>query len=211
MNAIQYQRLLDKKLESLAGTTPHLLLHSCCAPCSSYVLEYLSEYFEITLFYFNPNISPRSEYECRVEEQKRLIAEQPHKHPVHFIEGSYHPEEFFEAVKGMEHLREGGARCRICFEMRLKEAAKVAAQIGADYFTTTLTVGSKKDAKVLNDLGQKLEKETGIPYLLSDFKKRNGYNRSIELSELYGLYRQNYCGCIFSKRDSEIRASESSK
>ena len=211
MNAIQYQRLLDRKLESLKGTTPHLLLHSCCAPCSSYVLEYLSKYFEITLLYFNPNISPLSEYQCRVEEQKRLIEQQPHENPVHFIEGEYHPEQFFEAVKGLEHLREGGARCRICFEMRLREAARVAKEIGADYFTTTLTVGSKKDGKVLNDLGTQIEKETGVPYLLSDFKKRNGYNRSIELSEIYGLYRQNYCGCIFSKRDSEARASGSSQ
>ena len=211
MNAIQYQRLLDRKLESLNVTTPHLLLHSCCAPCSSYVLEYLSKYFKITVFYFNPNISPLSEYQCRVQEQKRLIEEMPHENPVHFIEGSYHPEEFFAAVKGMEHLREGGARCRICFEMRLKEAARIAKEIGADYFTTTLTVGSKKDAAVLNGLGQQMEKETGIPYLLSDFKKRNGYNRSIELSEIYGLYRQNYCGCIFSKRDSEIRSSGSSQ
>ena len=209
MNAIQYQRLLDQKLQSLAGTTPHLLLHSCCAPCSSYVLEYLSDYFEITVLYFNPNISPESEYRNRIAEQKRLIEQQPHAHPVHLIEGDYHPEDFFAAVKGMEYLREGGARCRICFEMRLREAARVAKEIGANYFTTTLTVGSKKDAKVLNDLGTQIEKETGVTYLLSDFKKRNGYNRSIELSGLYGLYRQNYCGCIFSKRDSELRADES--
>ena len=133
----------------------------------------------------------------------------PHENPIHFIEGEYHPEEFFSAVKGMEHLSEGGARCRICFELRLRKAAAIAKEIGADYFTTTLTVGAKKDGKVLNDLGTQIEKETGIPYLLSDFKKRNGYNRSIELSEIYGLYRQNYCGCIFSKRDSEARSNGS--
>lgn len=205
MNNIPYQRLLDQKLESLAGTTPHLLLHSCCAPCSSYVLEYLTHYFEITVLYFNPNISPESEYRERMAEQQRLIEQMPHEHPIHLIEGDYHPEVFFTAVKGMEDLPEGGERCRVCFEMRLREAARWAAALNADYFTTTLTVGPRKNARVLNEIGQQIEKETGIPYLLSDFKKRGGYNRSIELSAQYGLYRQNYCGCIFSKRDSEIK------
>lgn len=198
MNAINYQKMLERTLAGLQGT-PKLLLHSCCAPCSSYVLEYLSPYFEITVLYYNPNISPREEYAARLAEQKRLIAEQPHVHPVHLLEGNYRPEEFFSAVRGLEDAPEGGLRCHICFEMRLREAARAAKQIGADWFTTTLTVGSKKDAKLLNELGTKIEAETGVRYLHSDFKKHDGYNRSIELSGQYGLYRQNYCGCIFSK------------
>lgn len=198
MNAINYQKVLERTLAGLQGT-PKLLLHSCCAPCSSYVLEYLSPYFEITVLYYNPNISPREEYEVRLAEQKRLIEEQPHVHPVHLLEGTYRPEDYFAAVRGLEDAPEGGARCRICFEMRLREAARAAKAIGADWFTTTLTVGSKKDAKLLNELGTKIEAETGVPYLHSDFKKHDGYNRSIELSGQYGLYRQNYCGCIFSK------------
>lgn len=198
MNAINYQRVLERTLAGLQGT-PKLLLHSCCAPCSSYVLEYLSPFFEITVLYYNPNISPRGEYEARLAEQKRLIAEQPHVHPVHILEGNYCPEDYFAAVRGLEEMPEGGARCQICFEMRLREAARVAKAIGADWFTTTLTVGSKKDARLLNELGTKIEAETGVPYLLSDFKKHDGYNRSIELSRQYDLYRQNYCGCIFSQ------------
>ena len=198
MNAINYQKMLERTLAGLQGT-PKLLLHSCCAPCSSYVLEYLSPYFEITVLYYNPNISPREEYAARLAEQKRLIAEQPHVHPVHLLEGNYRPEEFFSAVRGLEDAPEGGLRCHICFEMRLREAARAAKQIGADWFTTTLTVGSKKDAKLLNELGTKIEAETGVRYLHSDFKKHDGYNRSIELSGQYGLYRQNYCGCIFLK------------
>lgn len=198
MNAINYQRVLERTLAGLQGT-PKLLLHSCCAPCSSYVLEYLSPFFEITVLYYNPNISPRGEYEARLAEQKRLIAEQPHVHPVHILEGNYCPEDYFAAVRGLEEMPEGGARCQICFEMRLREAARVAKAIGADWLTTTLTVGSKKDARLLNELGTKIEAETGVPYLHSDFKKHDGYNRSIELSRQYDLYRQNYCGCIFSQ------------
>lgn len=200
MNAINYQRVLERTLAGLQGT-PKLLLHSCCAPCSSYVLEYLSPFFEITVLYYNPNISPRGEYEARLAEQKRLIAEQPHVHPVHILEGNYCPEDYFAAVRGLEEMPEGGARCQICFEMRLREAARVAKAIGAGWFTTTLTVGSKKDARLLNELGTKIEAETGVPYLHSDFKKHDGYNRSIELSRQYDLYRQNYCGCIFSQME----------
>lgn len=198
---VNYQRILDDTIakQQKEGKVPRLLLHSCCAPCSSYVLEYLSEYFEITVLYYNPNISPAKEYEARVAEQERLIRELPAKHPIQFLAGEYHPEEFYTAVKGLEHCPEGGERCTVCFEMRLKEAAEAAKRGGFDYFTTTLSVSPLKDAERLNSIGKSLAEEYGISYLYSDFKKRNGYKRSVELSAQYGLYRQNYCGCVFSK------------
>ena len=208
MNKVNYQKELEKTLAGLGEKTPHLLLHACCAPCSSYVLEYLSEYYEITVLYYNPNISPESEYVTRANEEKRLIEEQPHKNPVHFILGDYNPQKFYAAVKGLENEPECGARCRICYEMRLRKAAEIAKEIGADCFTTSLTVGPLKDGQVMNEMGIKIEAETGIPYLRSDFKKKNGYLRSIELSKMYGLYRQNYCGCIFSKLAREREESE---
>lgn len=196
-----FQKELEKKLGLLkeSGKVPRLLLHSCCAPCSSYVIEYLSQYFQITVFYYNPNISVDKEYQKRVEEQKRFIREFPAKYPVDFIEGAYEPQEFFRAVKGYEHCPEGGERCFICYEMRLRGAAKEAVKGGFDYFTTTLTISPLKNSVKLNEIGLKLEAEYGISYLLSDFKKREGYKRSIELSKEYELYRQNYCGCIYSR------------
>ncbi|MCD8150641.1 MAG: epoxyqueuosine reductase QueH [Clostridiales bacterium] len=209
-----YQKELDKIIAELQAQDriPTLLLHSCCAPCSSYVLEYLSRYFSITVFYYNPNITDAEEYHYRVEEQKRLIAELPTLHPVSFAEGRYEPERFFEAVRGLEYIPEGGERCRKCFELRLSETAKLAAERGADYFTTTLTISPLKNAEALNEIGQRMAAEygggdcagpafIGAKYLPSDFKKRDGYKRSIELSKVYGLYRQDYCGCIFSKRE----------
>ena len=181
------------------------MLHSCCAPCSSYVLEYLTEYFDITVYYYNPNISPMGEYEKRIAEQKRLISEMKFKNSVSFIEGTYNHDEFISLTLGLENLPEGGERCSLCYEMRLEAAAQKAAEINADYFTTTLSVSPYKNTAKLNTIGLKLAMEYGVPYLVSDFKKNNGYKRSIELSTEYGLYRQNFCGCIFSKKEAEER------
>ncbi len=200
-----YQKKLEEIIarEQSEGRVPALLLHSCCAPCSSYVLEYLSEYFKITVLYYNPNISPAKEYEARVAEQERLIAELPTKYPVSFLAGEYHPEEFYVAVKGLEDCPEGGDRCTVCYEMRLREAAKEAKLGGYDYFTTTLSISPLKDAERLNSIGGCLAEEYGLGYLYSDFKKKNGYKRSTELSAQYGLYRQDYCGCVFSKEERQ--------
>lgn len=200
---INYQLKLDEILASLPKENkPSLLLHSCCGPCSSYVLEYLSKYFEITVFYYNPNITEHIEYEHRVEEQKRLIT-LVHPH-VHFLEGDYHPEVFLEMSKGLEEEKEGGARCMKCYHLRMNETAKKAKELGFDYFTTTLSISPYKDSEKLNQIGEKLEQQYGVSYLYADFKKRNGYKRSIELSKQYHLYRQDYCGCEFSKKRCEI-------
>lgn len=206
---MNYQLELDKLINELqkrqtdaAYRVPRLLLHSCCAPCSSYVLEYLSQYFAITVLYYNPNIFPEEEYRKRVEEQQRLIAALPTKHPVSFAEGRYRPEEFFAVAKGLEDVPEGGERCRKCFRLRLEEAAKLAAEGKYDYYTTTLSISPLKNAQALNEIGQELETVYKVPYLPSDFKKRGGYQRSIELSREYELYRQNFCGCVYSMRIS---------
>ena len=201
-----YQKELEQKIEKQqkAGEMPSLLLHSCCAPCSSYVLEYLSPYFQIYDFYYNPNISPKREYEERKEELMRLIQEMSLQEKVTFLEGTYEPEKFFEMAKGLESLPEGGERCFKCYEMRLRESAKIAKEQGADYFATTLTISPLKNAQKLNELGEAIAKEYGVAYLPSDFKKKNGYKRSVELSTQYELYRQNYCGCIFSKNLSSL-------
>lgn len=195
-----FQKELEKKLADISksGEVPKLLLHSCCAPCSSYVIEYLSEYFDITVFYYNPNISQEPEYRKRVEEQKRFIKEFPAGNPVNFIEGDYEPQEFFEAVRGYEHCKEGGERCFLCYGLRLSRTAQEVVKRGFDYFTTTLTISPLKNSVKLNSIGLELEKKYGISYLLSDFKKKEGYKRSIELSKEYNLYRQNYCGCVYS-------------
>ncbi len=202
-----YQIILNKTIEEItsAHTVPSLLLHSCCAPCSSYVLEYLSEYFDITIFYYNPNISPEEEFFKRVNEQKRLINAMPLIHPVNFIEGTYEPNRFFELAKGLDSLPEGGERCFKCYRLRLEETAKLAKNSDFDYFTTTLSISPHKNAQALNQIGSELSKKYNVNYLFSDFKKRNGYKRSCELSEMYGLYRQNYCGCIYSKAEAENR------
>ena len=203
MNKRNYQKELDQVIdkEQSEERVPTLLLHSCCAPCSSYVLEYLSQYFSITVFYYNPNIYPEEEYYKRVKEQQHFIERLPVKHPISFIEGEFDPKEYYEAVKGLEKEPEGGARCRVCFALRLGRAAQEAKRIGADYLTTTLTISPLKNAQVLNEVGEQIAEELGVTWLPSDFKKRNGYKRSVELSEEYGMYRQNYCGCIFSKRE----------
>lgn len=206
MNQNQHQRNYQKELDVIIreqekeGKVPKLLLHSCCAPCSSYVLEYLSQYFDITVYYYNPNIFPTEEYMKRVTEQKSLIERMEFKHPVHLVAGAYEPEEFHQVVKGLEKEPEGGARCMKCYEMRLCETAKVAKAGGYDYFTTTLTISPLKSAQKLNEIGEAMGREYGVKFLPSDFKKREGYKRSTQLSEEYGLYRQNYCGCVYSIR-----------
>ena len=200
-----YQKELEKLIEKQQrdGVKPSLLLHSCCAPCSSYVLEYLAPYFNICDFYYNPNISPKQEYEDRKDELMRLISEMGLSTQVTFLEGAYQPEDFFAMAKGMEDLPEGGERCFKCYEMRLRESAKIAKEQGAEYFATTLTISPLKNAQKLNEIGERLAEEYGVKYLSSDFKKKNGYKRSVELSAQYELYRQNYCGCVFSKMQAE--------
>lgn len=207
MNKRNYQKELDKLLETIGkeASAPTLFLHSCCAPCSSYCLEYLSRYFRITVFYYNPNIFPDTEYEDRVQEQERLIREMNEagvNHPISLVKGTYRPEEFYQAVKGLEQEPEGGARCTECFKLRLRESARLAKEGGYDYFTTTLTISPLKDAERLNRIGEEAGAEYGVRFLNSDFKKRNGYKRSTELSREHDLYRQDYCGCVYSRRTS---------
>ncbi|MGN0375077.1 MAG: epoxyqueuosine reductase QueH [Butyrivibrio sp.] len=205
MNKVNYQKKLDEITEKIEreGEAKTLLLHSCCAPCSSYVLKYLSDYFKITLLYFNPNIFPKEEYEKRVSEQRRLIEELPVKYPVDFIEGRYEPGDYFNAVKGLEGEPEGGRRCLVCYEMRLREAAEYAIRGGFDYFTTTLSISPLKNADAINEIGERLGREYGVKHLPSDFKKKDGYKQSVELSKEYNLYRQNFCGCVYSQREVE--------
>ena len=197
---MNYQKELEKLIERLGKEekAPSLLLHSCCAPCSSYVLEYLSNYFEITTFYYNPNIYPESEYTKRILEQQTLIAKMRTRHPISFMAGNYDKDRFYDMARGMEHLKEGGERCFRFYELRLRETAEVAKKCGFDYFATTLSISPLKNTPRLNEIGIRLSKEYGVEYLPSDFKKKNGYKRSIELSKKYGLYRQDYCGCEFS-------------
>jgi len=204
---INYQKKLDALISDLqkSGEIPKLLLHSCCAPCSSYVLEYLSQYFKITVFYYNPNIYPEEEYSRRVEEQKRLINSMPAKNKIDFIERGYDPQEFYDCVKGLEHIPEGGERCFACYRLRLERAAELAKELGADYFTTTLSISPYKNAAKLNEISEELGELYSVSALPADFKKREGYKRSCQLSAEYGLYRQDYCGCVFSKREREAR------
>lgn len=198
-----YQRELEGIIDrnQREGMTPHLLLHSCCAPCSSYVLEYLSRYFKITVFYYNPNIYPEEEYRKRVWEQRQLIEKMPLENEVDFIEGEYERERFYQMSRGLEGLPEGGERCFRCYALRLEEAAALAKKLGCDWFTTTLSISPMKNAKKLNDIGEELGRVYGVNCLPSDFKKKDGYKRSVELSKAFGLYRQDYCGCVFSKRE----------
>lgn len=207
---INYQRELDKRLDELKEKreVKKLLLHSCCAPCSSYVLEYLSQYMEITVFYYNPNIYPQEEYQKRVKEQQDFIRQWISVYPIEFLEGYYRPEEFLNKIKGYEKIPEGGERCFRCYELRLEATAKAAAQGGFDFFTTTLSISPMKNAQKLNEIGEKVGNIYDICYLSSDFKKKNGYKRSIELSREYGLYRQDYCGCLFSKEERENKRKE---
>lgn len=202
---INYQLELEKIIEKHQsnGETPTLFLHSCCAPCSSYVLEYLSQYFKITVFYYNPNIYPDEEYFKRVKEQKQFINRFPAKNKIDFVEGNFDKERFYEMARGLENVPEGGERCFRCYQLRLQKTAEYAASRNFDYFTTTLSISPLKNAEKLNEIGQSLADEYSIKYLISDFKKKNGYKRSTELSRQYDMYRQDYCGCIFSKQERE--------
>ncbi len=193
----------DKLLQVVAklNYVPKLLLHSCCAPCSSRVIEYLTNYFDITIYYYNPNIEPFEEYNLRKEEEIRFIKEFPHHNKLDIIDCDYDNNLFKDITKGLENVKEGGIRCFKCYLLRLRNTALKAKELGYDYFGTTLTVSPYKNSQVLNKMGYNLEREIGIKYLPSDFKKNNGYKRSIELSKEYNLYRQNYCGCIYSQNN----------
>ncbi|MCI9163966.1 MAG: epoxyqueuosine reductase QueH [Lachnospiraceae bacterium] len=218
MNRRNYQKELDAiiKENENRSRVPRLFLHSCCAPCSSYVLEYLAQYFEITVFYYNPNISPEEEYKKRIQEQQRLIRELSKScrtagdpgtqqeggirfYPIRLETGPYEPQRFYGMAKGLEQEPEGGERCYRCYRLRMEETARLAAEGGFDYFTTTLSISPLKNAVWLNEIGEELEAVYPVKHLPSDFKKRNGYRRSVELSQKHRLYRQNYCGCVFSK------------
>lgn len=207
MQAVRnYQKELEKILAGLGGqdsAAPKLLLHSCCAPCSSYCMEYLRNYFQVTVFYYNPNITEEEEYRKRVQEEIRLIEaynRQESLKKIEVIEGDYEPDRFLEMARGLEACKEGGERCFCCYELRLRKTAEMAKKMETDYFTTTLTISPLKNAAKLNEIGEALGGEYGVRWLPSDFKKRGGYQRSIELSREYGLYRQDYCGCVYSKR-----------
>lgn len=225
MNRVNYSKETEKIMERMRreGRAPRLLLHVCCAPCSSHCLEYLREVFNVTVYYFNPNISVPAEYQKRLSEEKRLIAEYNRQvreqdfdgmhsttaaHEIEIMEAPYDPRSFFEAVKGYEACPEGGDRCTICFEQRLRKTAEAAREGGFDFFTTTLTISPLKDAQRLNAIGLRMAEEYGVPFLPSDFKKKDGYKRSIELSGRFDLYRQNFCGCIFSRIEQEQRVRE---
>ena len=204
-NNRNYQKEMEKIVAGFQGERKSLLLHSCCAPCSSAVLEKLQEIFDITVFFYNPNITEDVEYRKRVEEQKRLIGEFSAKnsnHPIHIIEGEYDPSLFYAMAKGLEQCPEGGQRCFRCFELRLEKTAQVAKEGDYDFFTTTLTISPLKNAAKLNEIGEEMAQKYEVSFLPSDFKKKEGYKRSIELSKEYDLYRQNYCGCIYSKVES---------
>ncbi len=221
MNKRNYAKELDNRIEEFQekGLFPKLLLHACCAPCSSYCLEYLRQYFDVTVFFYNPNITSDAEYHKRVEEEKRLIAEYNRQvdessfdkmnsderaRKIDIIEGEYDPKDFYDAVKGYEECKEGGERCRKCFELRLAESARIAGEMGFEFFTTTLTISPLKNADVLNEVGEAAAQKEGVTFLPSDFKKKNGYKRSIELSAMFDLYRQDFCGCSFSKAQREL-------
>lgn len=197
-----YQKQMDAIVASLPqGERPRLLLQSCCGPCSSYVLEALTPYFRVTVLYYNPNIQPRAEYDLRLENQRKIIAALPTPSAVDILECDYDGEKYDAAVKGLESEPEGGARCTVCFRLRLEETAKRASELGYDWFCTTLTVSPHKDAERLNQIGSTLGERYGVPFLPSDFKKREGHKRSIQLSKEYELYRQDYCGCLYSKSE----------
>ena len=197
-----YQKELDSLIEKNAkeAKVPTLFLHACCAPCSSYALEYLSNYFKITVVFYNPNITEKQEYDYRLSEEKRLISQMQFKYPVALIEGEYCPENFFELAKGLEDAPERGGRCFKCYEERLRYTANLAKEHNADFFATTLTLSPLKNATAINNIGEKIAKELSVSYLCTDFKKKGGYLRSIELSKEYDLYRQNYCGCVYSRQ-----------
>lgn len=207
MNKRNYQKELDEITDKIEkeGAKKNLLLHSCCAPCSSYCLLYLSKFFNITCLFYNPNITEEEEYTKRVNELRRFIdtVNKEHSLSIKFIEGKFEPDKFFEKTKGMGSIPEGGERCFVCYRMRMEEAVKYAIEYKADYFTTTLSISPLKNAEKINEIGEELSEIYDVKHLPSDFKKRNGYKTSIELSRQYELYRQNYCGCVFSRNDAK--------
>lgn len=207
---MNYSELCEKQImkNTAEEKKPSLLLHVCCAPCSSYVLEYLAEHFSITLCFYNPNIAPKKEYDFRLKELMRLLMELPQGRGVDIMETPYDPESFIQMAKGLEKEPEGGVRCKKCYELRLRKTAELAAAKGFDFFTTSLSISPYKNAEWLNTIGDEVGKKYGVAYLFSDFKKKNGYKRSIELSHEYGLYRQDYCGCAYSKAESLARRLE---
>lgn len=180
-----------------------LLLHACCAPCSTAVLERISEYFDITIFFYNPNITEKEEYEKRLNEIENFVKNINNKN-IKVLRGKYNPKDFFDMAVGLENEKERGKRCYKCYELRLRETAKVAEELKFDFFTTTLSISPYKNSKWLNEIGERLNSEYTPTYLYADFKKKNGYKRSIELSQKYGLYRQDYCGCIYSKKERDL-------
>ena len=197
---MNYQKELEKIIEKLdLNSRPKLLLHACCGPCSSYVVEYLSKYFDITIYYYNPNIYPKEEYTRRLNELKKFMS--IFNNNINVIEEIYNEEDYNSAVKNLEHLGEKSIRCYNCYEFRMDKAAKYARENNYDYFTTTLSISPHKNSKWINEIGSLLEQKYNIKYLYSDFKKREGYKRSLELSKEYNLYRQDYCGCKYSKKE----------
>lgn len=210
MNKINYQKELDKIIEAnkREDFLPSLFLHSCCAPCSSYTIEYLSKYFKITVFYYNPNISPKEEYEKRKAEQIRLISSMKTKNKVDFLDCDYDYNDFENIARGYEKCKEGGERCFRCYELRLRKTAVEAKKNGFDYFCTTLSISPLKNSQKINEIGFFLENEIGVKWLPSDFKKKEGYKRSIELSKEYNLYRQNFCGCVYSKNQLNSKEND---
>lgn len=210
MNKVNYQKKLEEIIKNIDGEAPSVMLHSCCAPCSSYCIEYLAQFFRVTVFYYNPNIYPDEEYYHRVKEQQRFIAlfvadskkAGKNIYPVEFIEGDYEKAAFYEIAKGLENEPEKGARCLKCYDLRLRKTAEQAKQRHFDYFCTTLSISPMKDSQVLNGVGEKVSAELGVKWLYSDFKKNQGYLRSCEISKEYNMYRQNYCGCVYSVRNA---------
>ena len=210
MNKVNYSKKTESIIENnkREHILPSLLIHACCAPCSSACLEYLNPYFKITVFYYNPNISPRSEFDKRMKEEKRLIESMPFENSVDMIEGTYDHKDFLEIANGLEDCPEGGERCFKCYRLRLEETARLAKEMGFDYFCTTLSISPLKNAEKINEIGYETAQKYGVSWLPSDFKKKEGYKRSIELTKQYDLYRQNFCGCAFSKRAAEKKEEE---
>ena len=205
-----YAKELEQLIQKLQqeGKVPRLLLHACCAPCSSAVLEYLSQFFAITLLYYNPNIAPLEEYQKREAELRRLVSQMKFTHPVELLPCQYDGQAFVQAARGLEGEPEGGKRCEACFRLRLRYAAQEAARLRFDYYTTTLSISPMKNAPLLNQLGEEIGREFGVAHLPSDFKKKDGYKRSVQLSKEYDLYRQDYCGCAFSKAQRQREKEE---
>lgn len=197
---MNYDIEMEKEIEKIKNERPKLLLHACCAPCSSAVLERISDYFKISILYYNPNITDEDEYQKRLEELKRFVSIFDTTKEIEVIDGKYQPEDFFTMSEGLEKEKERGKRCYLCYQMRLRETAKLAKELNFDYFTTTLSLSPYKNSNWINEIGDNLSNMYNVEFLYSDFKKKNGYKRSIELSKEYHLYRQDYCGCIYSKR-----------